>query len=1348
MFKENTGLVLNCGYARTAICQLYGKPPSEKGKKKTSNPSKVQSKTNSTNDTSLELSLGSKVSPYKENGMPRLLESEVEGVVSTVSKTSNKLQCHVEGQGNRTDVNMQSSDNTDGACSSSSSTHITVQLAHEQTTQDSGPRKQIKHLDPQQTFLDNFGAICNLDKSDFITVNATTPSKFDRMVKKVIAAFNSKWHPVEDRSEYIKTFSLAKWQKMDKKSQQSHSVSNCIACAVEHTELQQAMPLRPLFRCENEENLHGPLEQVSAKEFARAHYDKINSLCLSSTGQPFAEVAINHIRPFKNVVKNTQKQCTDEVKKALAENAVIRVHAQDTSFTKYDKQRLGMFYDNPDTTQSKKTKKRWPLKESDCQNTREFQALCHKLQNWDKTEKFVGSALAKQFAIRGTDAGHRIKLLALELGCEIPETEVVPKQRRILKKYQNSDVSMPALPTSKKLKVQEKELLETNIISVGSPCCPLPVTYYKHGERCEKTAMGRKYSLTEIRQKLTDKHRYLMRMYTESQISEMSRDKILALVSKVAPSALPEFESKEIHNMRSLLREYQCNRSLWVWSDHSVLLGYGLVVFVVGAVYNPLVYLTDEEVARSSKSTMSVQETVEQGEVYIIAHCSSSSADQAGLIPERVACLDSLSDPIVLDNGLELHDSLQFFKGDKQSAWFEAGIQRGGNYCCLVCDCHVKDFVDYTAVVQCSKLRNLDDIQKMATCGVFGKVPNKVSSFESLSREQLRQELVNRKIYDFPPNNKKGMTDILKDHLCGVQRVPALLLLNPTVDLCDMNLFKYTVLSFEPLHDLKGHIATLLSKLPSVITQPGVKSKVQEYLFDFHKKPKLYGSDYRNALLQVMHILVLSKLDTNDPVHVLISTLVKISEIVYSNDSKRSPRQCLQFYNCAFLHHVIYIDLFKPDRCSIYFHSMLMHGPVQHELVCSRSTNTEAEERLFKQAGRAAMNTDHKVDGFVESLLIKLQCKQLDSSPEPTCYSQISGEHSRIKQSAKNLPHYRGSHFSKEFIQSHLGEFQCHLQRIAHYLVHGEGVWWHRSPEGTVMFLDSDLDLEYRTEGPNVLHFRSASLKDVSARADQCWRAILQDKIGLPITAVRNYDCSGSVLNVTEFGQSSESDELVTLDPNVSEAMDTTLMSTEDLSGLTYADSDLLSVSNESIPIPITTSTPQRNQHTPVEHSNATAGCDMEPDETESTAVLNTMLPPQVSDSSLREQSATTTAIQSSHRIETTVAASQSSHRIETTTQATAQEYTFQSKLAHALSRTVGNFPELKTLDELTTAGNTNSNEYRLLKLFFRRKLVSLRTKIQIEMVVLERNKQKKTDTYRKMSNDLKKATVLLTHVA
>jgi hypothetical protein len=76
-----------------------------------------------------------------------------------------------------------------------------------------------------------------------------------------------------------------------------------------------------------------------------------------------------------------------------------------------------------------KTKKRFPLKESDYESTGDFQATCHKLQNWDKSEKFAASSLAKEFGIRRTDAGHKIKLLALELGADIPGIEIAPKQK-------------------------------------------------------------------------------------------------------------------------------------------------------------------------------------------------------------------------------------------------------------------------------------------------------------------------------------------------------------------------------------------------------------------------------------------------------------------------------------------------------------------------------------------------------------------------------------------------------------------------------------------------------------------------------------------------------------------------------------------------------------------------------------------------------------------------------------------------------------------------------------------------------------------------------------------------------
>ena len=481
---------------------------------------------------------------------------------------------------------------------------------------------------------------------------------------------------------------------MDKATQKSHSVSNCIACAVQHARLQNTIPLKPVFNGGNNVNLYGSFKQVSEKEFARTQFGKFNALCIASTGKPFTEVALNNIGPMKRVVKDRMKQCTVECNKALAENAVIHVQAQDTSFSKYNKQRLATFFDRPETTaQSKKDKKRLPLKESDCQNSDDFHALCHKLQNWDVGEKFVGSKIANEFHIKGTDAGHKIKLLALDLEANIPGLRVEAKSKRSLKKYDNSEISMPAPPTCKKLKVQEKELIDTNVISVGSPCCPLTVTYYKNGEGDEKTVIGRKYSLTEIRQKLIDKHRHLMRLYSDTQIRKKSKEDILALLSRVSPGAIPEFESKNLQGMQTLLRVCQRNRALWVWSDHSVLI-------VVGAVYNPLVYLTDDELAKSHKATMTVQEMVEQGEVYIMAHCSSSSADQAGLIPERVVCLDSLSDPIIIEEGLTIHDSLHIFKGDKQSAWFEAGIQRGGYYCCIACGSHVKDFTDFTTIIQ------------------------------------------------------------------------------------------------------------------------------------------------------------------------------------------------------------------------------------------------------------------------------------------------------------------------------------------------------------------------------------------------------------------------------------------------------------------------------------------------------------------------------------------------------------------------------------------------------------------------------------------------------------------------
>ena len=54
------------------------------------------------------------------------------------------------------------------------------------------------------------------------------------------------------------------------------------------------------------------------------------------------------------------------------------------------------------------------------------------------------------------------------------------------------------------------------------------------------------------------------------------------------------------------------------------------------------------------------------------------------------------------------------------------------------------------------------------------------------------------------PTDKQGRLATLKRILCGVQRVPSVLLLAPEATLAELHLGSYCVLPCEPLHDLKG----------------------------------------------------------------------------------------------------------------------------------------------------------------------------------------------------------------------------------------------------------------------------------------------------------------------------------------------------------------------------------------------------------------------------------------------------------------------------------------------------------------------------------------------------------------
>ena len=158
-----------------------------------------------------------------------------------------------------------------------------------------------------------------------------------------------------------------------------------------------------------------------------------------------------------------------------------------------------------------------------------------------------------------------------------------------------------------------------------------------------------------------------------------------------------------------------------------------------------------------------------------------------------------------------------------------------------------------------------------------------------------------------------------------------------------------------------------------------------------------------------------------------------IKKSLYSKDSSRSPKQCLQLYNCTFMIHQLHWELFGQALTSSYFHALLIYCPVQHELVCSRSAKrrAESEERIFKGAEAAAKCTDRKPENVLPAVLKRLQCQRKSKTNNPLL--SLLNANSRIAQSAEKLPPFKGTICTADFVKKRRYAYQAHLQRIGHF---------------------------------------------------------------------------------------------------------------------------------------------------------------------------------------------------------------------------------------------------------------------------------------------------------------------------
>ena len=120
----------------------------------------------------------------------------------------------------------------------------------------------------------------------------------------------------------------------------------------------------------------------------------------------------------------------------------------------------------------------------------------------------------------------------------------------------------------------------------------------------------------------------------------------------------------------------------------------------------------------------------------------------------------------------------------------------------------------------------------------------------------------------------------------------------------------------------------------------------------------------------------------SDKTQTLLDTLTELSGILYARPEERCTRGILRVHNQTFLHAIVCEEVIgKPQILSEktfywwYLHSLVVHAPIQHCIICCRSTNTEQQERHFNSLLSISTSTSSRRPGEITPGIIRMQAE-------------------------------------------------------------------------------------------------------------------------------------------------------------------------------------------------------------------------------------------------------------------------------------------------------------------------------------------------------------------------------------
>ena len=523
-----------------------------------------------------------------------------------------------------------------------------------------------------------------------------------------------------------------------------------------------------------------------------------------------------------------------------------------------------------------------------------------------------------------------------------------------------------------------------------------------------------------------------------------------------------------------------------MWHDGATICNNSHVLFTCCEAYDKAIHLTDKEALQKYGRKVDVQETIEKPEIYMLARCPGTT-ELTAYSSTRMYDIMELELPIMFDNGVEVYDTVRFFKGDGPSCQFESGQQKGGNYFCWACGIPSYRVKEYIHASYRKNLSIHDRQEKVLISAVSRRRSEQgfTKLYEKLTRAEIADELDDREIKWKASDTSADLLKLLKTNMHGIQRVPSLLFNSPNGDINNMHLMHYEILPCEPLHDIENHIKNLFEEIPHHMGND--KKMINDFLISvFNGKESKRGCDYRECLIKVFCYFK-EKYPENCITEVLY-TLCEIQRSLYQQESQRTVASVLHLYIQTFLHVIMIKIAFGNNIKSMterkfygkYYHALTSHVCHQYRIVDGRSSNAENDERCFHTIKVVSNDTsNHSADNIISNAFIRGQVRKefCDDDTIVRTEAAITKMYKNISVGVNN------SIISFEIIEKYPWEYQALLEKISDYLK--EGVFWREVGDG-IEFMDID-KVESKLY-PH--HFRSSNISIELDNLQNCWEDV------------------------------------------------------------------------------------------------------------------------------------------------------------------------------------------------------------------------------------------------------------------